>query len=532
VALQLDANGWTAFPKHPDARDVFVSKAGNDANTGLTEGQAKLTIAAGKALLRPGFGDRIWFRRGDTWTNEMFGGLGVGGVKLRGHSEDFPMVIGAYGDEALPRPVFDTVAGVFITATGADGTGTRSDIAIIDLDGVSRSDEGLYSEPHFVNIVDSTTRLTIEGCRTKWYWHGITITGNTGAHPSVRIRRNVAVESYAIDAGHAQGIYVAGAAGLLIEGNYIDWVGDVPRAGSTGNTQFRHGVYVQDNCTGVVYRDNWASRCSAQGHSVRSSAQIVRNSTFECPIGITAAGFGESVPVIVEENVIIDSRPATYTDAASWAISLSQLSVDGTEARNNVVKGWTQGPTSIRGLQITGCTNVAIHGNRFFDYPEVGDWFGNTAPNPFFNNHVQSKTVSTAWRLVSEASDTLQNQANNKYWRQGGDANWFRRNNTPRTFAQYTAEKSDTTSVVEEVAYTDSGRDYARYWTEVCGGAGAMTGLYSAIRDQRKGAWDRRLETKHINNWIAAGLDIAIGEQLPEEGAPQLDFDMGLGLGL
>jgi hypothetical protein len=537
MALQLDADGWTLFPLHPDARRIYVSKAGSDSNDGLSESTPKLTVAAGKALLRPGFGDHLLFRRGDTWTSENFGGMGISGVRLSGHSEDYPCVIGAYGDVTQPRPIFDTVGNTWIFRTGADGTGTCAHIAIVHLDGFGRSDEGSYTTIFFINLLEQIANLTIEGCRAKWYLQGIVMSNATlNTFQNVRLRRNVVVESYAVNAEHSQGFYVSGATGLLLEDNYVDEVTQVARSGSTADTQFRHGYYIQTNCLNVTYRNNWASRCSAQGHSVRAPAHVYRNSTFECPIGITAVGAPSGDPNIVEENVIVDSREAVYGSAASWAISLSENTVAGCESRYNLVKGWTKGPTSIKGLQIQGCAGVAIHHNKFYDYPEVGDWFGNTANCPFYSNDVQSKTVSTSWRLVSEGGDWFQSQANNRYWRQGGDSNWFRRNDTPRTFAQYTSEKSDTTSVVEEVAYPDPSRDYARFWTEVCGGSSAMTGLLAAIRDQRLGNWDSRIQPKYMNNWIAAGFDMSIGEALPSSGsesnAKRTRLTVSIGVGL
>ncbi len=96
--------GWTVLTASSDTRTSYVSAAGNDAWDGLspdfvrgTSGP-KLTINAGRTLLRDGSPDWLMLRRGDKFTG------GLGGWNRSGRSVTEPMLISSYGS-ATARPV-------------------------------------------------------------------------------------------------------------------------------------------------------------------------------------------------------------------------------------------------------------------------------------------------------------------------------------------------------------------------------------------------------------------------------------------
>jgi len=241
-------------------------------------------------------------------------------------------------------------------------------------------------------------------------------------------------------------------------------------------------------------------------------------------------------PSVVEENVVIDSRNVVYGSAVSRGIMGTNVAVAGSEFRYNVVSGWTEGPIP-NGIFCENCvTGTVVHHNVFYNYPRCDS--GGLGYLTFRDNDVQSffSPDDTYW-LIGDFNLRWTAMADNRYWRDTGASTWFRGNGgSLRTFAQYMADKSDTTSVVEEVAYPDPGRDFARYWTEVCGGSDGMDGLYAAIRLQRKGAWDHRIEPKHMVAWIGAGYGMDIGEALPSSGseskAKRSRHTVSIGVGL
>ena len=72
-----DANDWVTVPLVGGRKAIYVAASGSDSlNTGLAAGDAKLTVSAAFNILSAG--DHLYFRRGDTWTNQAFGGTGDG----------------------------------------------------------------------------------------------------------------------------------------------------------------------------------------------------------------------------------------------------------------------------------------------------------------------------------------------------------------------------------------------------------------------------------------------------------------------
>src|SRR5262249_55910785 len=107
----VDENGWTVFSPSADTRIVYVSSStGKDTNTGLSPNAPVKTIAKALSRVRHGRPDWLLLKRGDVWTNEVFGY-----PKLAGRSASEPMLISSYGSGARP-----------LLKTGSDGVGFGS----------------------------------------------------------------------------------------------------------------------------------------------------------------------------------------------------------------------------------------------------------------------------------------------------------------------------------------------------------------------------------------------------------------------
>lgn len=89
------------------ATDYFIKTAGNDSNTGLSDGQAWQTISKVNSFWSSGnfnAGDRILFNRGDTFYGTI--------VVAESGSSTGPMIIGSYGSGNLPViSAFTTISG-------------------------------------------------------------------------------------------------------------------------------------------------------------------------------------------------------------------------------------------------------------------------------------------------------------------------------------------------------------------------------------------------------------------------------------
>lgn len=154
---------------------------GNDENSGTSKNQAWKTFK-NVAELVLGEGDKIALKRGDVWNERL---------TVRGHgSEEYPAVIGAYGDKKADKPMIklngerDDI-GIVVTDVSATGEAIVDigNIVIEDI-AVSTANVGLYVRPcvkdgdglvirnlEFYDILcDETLKRMGPGCTMdEWY---------------------------------------------------------------------------------------------------------------------------------------------------------------------------------------------------------------------------------------------------------------------------------------------------------------------------------------------------------------------------
>lgn len=115
---------WVTVPLITGRKRIYVATSGSDSNDGLATSSAKLSVSAAYNILSSG--DHILFRRGDTWTNQAFGGTSNGlpsnlcADNKSGSSLTCPTYVGAWGDEAQPLPVFHITNSAITTFILAD----------------------------------------------------------------------------------------------------------------------------------------------------------------------------------------------------------------------------------------------------------------------------------------------------------------------------------------------------------------------------------------------------------------------------
>jgi hypothetical protein len=185
----VGSDGWTTFNPSPDSRIIYVANSGSDANDGLTTSTPKQTLAGGYALLRNGFPDQLLLNRGDTFTNgwtgtiaDGFGGtMGNGGFSKSGRSRNEPMLIGAYGNLSLARPVivpYSTYIAETFLSTIQNNGGNLAIQSIEFYDKNADPNNGAYCGVSFTGTVTSgTSTITSISPNTSSLMVGQTLAG-------------------------------------------------------------------------------------------------------------------------------------------------------------------------------------------------------------------------------------------------------------------------------------------------------------------------------------------------------------------
>lgn len=331
---------WTDLPLAPDARIVYVSAAGRDTNSGLSESEPKATITAGYELLRDGYGDHLLLRRGEP----PFILSGPIGWQKSGASAQYPMVFGAYGIGA--PPVIDRGNGRAITVSpGYESANTVRHVAIVGLhfyasqrdwtqlgfDPAGSSDEpAIRLEGIHTTAPQVVENLLIEDCKIAYFGAGITMVMDgpdidgvdtfrerTDSFRNVRLNRNVIVDTY-VTSGHATGVYAAHVTGIVLEENLIDGVQRAPVSGVV-ETSLNHSVYIQSTSRNATLRNNIFAR-AFDGGMMRPGGLYEGNVTADTAVGThqgymfetgTAPAIPEGVEALVIGNAFLNFHPFT-----------------------------------------------------------------------------------------------------------------------------------------------------------------------------------------------------------------------------
>jgi len=519
------------------ARQIYVSAAGNDANDGLTTSTPKLTIAAGKALMRNGFGDILYLRRGDTFTAQAYGSCTISGA-----SNTERLIITAYGDESLARPIVRVPSGsAFFSMYSTTVAYSNWRIESVEFLPDSRVAGG--SGSMILIGTDGGANFTIQDCYIHGCQAGVEIAGTDAKITNVLIHRNTIADTYTSDVG--QGLITAKVDGLTITGNMFDRCGWEDSAFTEGAGDKRN-FYCQSNCDNVVCDDNYSLRSASNGAQLRAGGDFNRNvlwaNTNGARYGITNSGASYPYPYddahagpfvgvtgTVNHNLIGDSVDIIGPSAAADGSGLELGYCLAVTAVGNIIQNCTSAIGDGYGLQINGresaptsspvpqpITELAVSDTIVYnsDRP-LRVWgtpstqiTGVTIDDCVFH----TLQTDTSGRVVS-AVDTVNVShtlyANNRYHSARTSSQWFRDGSTDRSLASWQ-------SVVEASAlgtvpsYSDPGRTLADYLDFLESDSGStLADFYTALRAQRKGNWNTRLETTYLINYVRAGYDLA-----------------------
>jgi len=514
VFLLAARDGWTEFPPSPDTRTVYVSSsAGDDSNNGRTEATPKRSIAAGVALLRHGFPDRLLLKRGDAW-DERFGQW-----KRSGRSAAEPMVISSYGDSGA-RPLLRSGDKDGVIALVAGDSPPRIDyLAFVGLHLHADKYTGEGSPSGFAWLLESTG-LTIEDCLIEGYEVDVLLTEYGGRKRDVAIRRNVIVDAFATKGTVGHGIYLSSCDRVLIEGNVIDRNGWNPKIPGADPSIYRHGIYVQSGggrCNDVIVRGNIISNSASHGLQMRSGGVVEDNLFLRNSIALQLGGGNEPEPggvhAVALNNVILGGKNIDAANPRGWGILAENIA--SAAIVGNIVTQRADGdfaaPLSLAGDKNgVGVFHTLLEGNI------VRGWGGSLSiggrPDQLGPLYVRGNTIHNALSnapmidLRDASSVGALHASGNRYFSaSAAPSAWFLIGSDKRSLEQWSARVGERDSRADAGDDPDPARTIATYQKSL-GRTESLDAFLEAARSQSRFDWKPEYTATAVNAYIRAGF--------------------------
>ena len=302
---------------------IYVDSAkADDTGDGLTPATAKKTIAAGWALVGSNIGgsgvnlsrgDQMLLKRGATWTNEFLKDSGHariddGGnnhITKNGVSWNRPLVIGAYGSGARPKINYST------NSNGLFGTdpGDTNNFIVVDSIEIASAGSNTATCVGF-SFLGITNNVLMQNCKATGFGCNFRIEGDdTHRHTHTYFKGNICCDANcAVAAGTnaSQGVFFSDCDHIVCEFNLFDanaW------SSSVDYTIYRHNVYVQDGCTGVIWRYNTAT--NGDGVQLKAGGECYQNVMSKCTVSLKY-GVGDTPPAagvngLVAHNAFLEN---------------------------------------------------------------------------------------------------------------------------------------------------------------------------------------------------------------------------------
>jgi len=357
-----DAQGWTILPVpavEAEGRIIHVSSAYSQNKTRPAGakaheyfvGPAEIADKAITNWLRPGQPDQIWFARGETFTLNLDLNSAKGGA-----DPAHPMVFRAEPGTGA-RPVLQGTIGASL---GPTSTAQVANIIVSELDIAAPPAGAGYgvhlskSAPGAGAVPVQIENILFEGVRVRGFSTNVSIearraSGIDFAFPmrNIMFRRSQSIDARSIGGNYAQGMYIEGVSGLLIEESVFDANGvqtlDPSTLAITRSTSDKNqNVYInaRNNC--VVFRGNVSAR--AQSYALQLRAGGIAEDNF----------FGYSPNLLTFGHVRGDAVNKKLLPAG----------VTGAVRRNALWVGTMRGPTQgPGGMQVGNIARAIIEQN-------------------------------------------------------------------------------------------------------------------------------------------------------------------------
>ena len=519
-------DGWTELPIHPDTVIVYVSNSsGNDANSGLSPFFPVKSLERGKDLVRPDAPDRMLLKKGDSWT-ESFGDWNKGGL-----SQEYPMVIGAYGEG--PRPIIRPVekAGIRLTRY------QTNHVAIVGLH-FKGPEDPLAPRTSGITVLGPSHNVLIEDCMLEALSSNVQFQAFAGPVTDMRLRRSVIVDSVSA-VSFTQGLFGQGVDGMLIEENVFDYNGW--REGYFPRSQFNRNIYIQWDCFNVIFRGNITTRSSSAGVSVRGGGIVEDNLIVSNPIGV---GFGSSAPKAlpggvggaIRNNVILHGNDIEDW-GHGWGIWASNIGASKSlEISGNLIaheSSLTKGRAFAFSAAGDPIFNTTIAYNIVHDWGEIFSPTGSWMQNNLVLNNVFSIVDGSSY-LVSYQDNALFDAAEIAY-----SGNWYSTNASIGfhdrflvgseitqnwyTLNEWLAMSGEPGAIGTPVEFRDPERTVESYHG-VLGKTASLEAFLEEARQQSRDYWRPEYTAAAVNAYIREGFTgkppTIVGGGFQEAGVP------------
>jgi hypothetical protein len=495
-------SGWTLLTPSIDTVHVYVSSStGNDMNSGLTEQSPKATIQAAVSLLRQGRPDWLHVERGDRFAG------GLGDWFLSGRSPSEPMVVTTFGTSA-ERPLFRCGSESGLTVHGFP----VHDVAFVGLHFLADGYDGGENLPFGISLLQPCTRLLIEDCAIEHFFTNLRF---QGAHRDLKLRRSVVADAFTVTAAHAEGIYVDGVDGCLIEECVFDhngWLASVPGANPD---IYRHNLYIQGDTSNVVIRGNIIARAGSHGLQARSGGEVRNNLFVANPINLLVGNNilnDGAVTATVIGNVMLDGSDINPSERRGWAAEFQCLASG--EIAYNVAAHQVTG-SAPRSLEFdstlgVGVNDVDCHHNVVYQWGApvsfVGTRFtGLTLRSNDFqeNGNIQVLHANAAISIPGIKSTT------NRLFTRAPANQWIFYVKRTLSLSAWSAIVGDATSTATQVDYPRPDETIADYDLTL-GDAGSAATFLERARRQSMTAWDDRLTGTTVAARFRANFGVVV----------------------
>jgi hypothetical protein len=368
-----DGSGWTVLPDAKGAGFRAVCVSATQVQDPVCT-QVVKTTAEGIALLRKGQPDQLLLHRGETFP-------AVDTKAFAGQSVDKPMVLGAYGDKNLPRPIVKSgiylgtwVSNLIVQSIDFQGPGNGSGITI----------QGKWSNKDAVAIKN----VLVEDVRVQHFGEGLS--WNPG-DPTVMTAENVTLRrSQILDnvtPNKSQGMYAENIRGLTIEENVFDHNGYTTRGapGGLGGNVFSHNMYLQTENACLIVRGNVSAEAAATGLQQRAGGVMENNFFVRNPLGMTwGVVNGGSVKARhifpgltgrIQGNVVYQATDINADPSNARGMAFTIGNSEKLLFKDNLAVGYIPLQTRLdqsKGLSIESDVGIGTHNVKFDNVTLVG----------------------------------------------------------------------------------------------------------------------------------------------------------------
>ncbi|MCR6630369.1 MAG: DUF1349 domain-containing protein [Magnetospirillum sp.] len=214
------------------------------------------------------------------------------------------------------------------------------------------------------------------------------------SYSNFKFRRNISVDSWANNSfttdAKAQGLFVDGVQGYLIEENFFDHNGWNETVANAGANMYNHNIYVQNtNSEGGVMVGNIIARASAHGLQARSGGIVSRNLFINNAIGVNLGGEKAptdpdvyTYPNSLVDNVVLNGRTMHPTNmsaprsAAVYGIDAVVSLIPGIFVDGNIVANRVGNGTNL------AYTNTNMANNISYKWQASLDTTNSSWPHP------------------------------------------------------------------------------------------------------------------------------------------------------